>query len=291
MFYSRASGVDPPFLPNATSGELYQFVEWIHWVSSVLRVDNVESATKGVVMTNAILESLENGHYNVKDSATRYLNDYDSSVSFFVGHDSDLDNVATALGIRWKLEPPYRSGADNIGEYTPTPPGASMHFEYDLESGIVELSYLYPVFPIEETTNITSNLGNGGSIVMKKTPLVFSPLFNDMSGAVQISQEGQSTLISPTISTNKRGSLIALRQRLLSTLNKFPEATECYYKATNQSHLLLMSGKKVGPSLFVNNSTINVSFLPLDLIVMLLLSSFLALKVYARRIKIKVKDP
>lgn len=95
MFYSRASGVDPPFLPNATSGDVYQFVEWIHWVRSVLRVDNVESATKGVVMTNAILESLENGHYNVKGSATHYLNDYDSSVSFFVGHDTDLDNVGT----------------------------------------------------------------------------------------------------------------------------------------------------------------------------------------------------
>jgi len=166
-----------------------------------------------------------------------------------------------------------------------------MHFEYDLESGIVELSYLYPVFPIEETANITSNVDNGGSIVMKKTPLVFSPLFNDMSGAVKISQEGQSTLISPTIITNKRGSLTALRQRLLSALNKFPEATECYYKATNQSHLLLMSGKKVGSSFFVNNSTINVSFLPFDLIIMLLFSLFLALKVYERPIKVKVKDP
>lgn len=160
-----------PFFPNATSKDVYRFVEWIHWAGSVLRVDNVQSATKGVVMTNAILESLEHGCYNVKDSASRCIKEYDSSATLFVGHDSDFANVATALGIRWKLEPPYKSGTDDIGEYVPTPPGASMHFEYDLPTGELKLSYVYPLFPMDETDT---------DVVWKRVPLMFSPTLNDM---------------------------------------------------------------------------------------------------------------
>ena len=93
MFYSRAGGVDPTFMTNATSKDVYRFVEWIDWSASVLRVDNVQSATGGMVMTDAILKSLENGCYNVKGSASRCRHDDGSSATFFVGHDSDLTNV------------------------------------------------------------------------------------------------------------------------------------------------------------------------------------------------------
>lgn len=209
---------------------MYQIVEWIHCAGSVLRVDNVQSATKGVVMTNATLESLE------QDSASRCIKEYDSSATLFVGHDSDFANVATALGIRWKLEPPYKSGTDDIGDYVPTRPGASIHFEYDLPTGELKLSYVYPVFPMDETDT---------DVVLKRVPLMFSPTLNDMGGSVRISEKGLSTSISPTINSDKNSSLEALRQRLFSTLNRFPEASGCYLKATNQAHSLMLGGKGV----------------------------------------------
>ena len=88
--------------------------------------------------------------------------------------------IATALGIRWKLGPPYRSGIDSAGEYVPTPPGASMHFEYDLETGALDLSYLYPVYPLDDTDVDFS---------LKKAPLVFYPELNSIEGLVKVSQK------------------------------------------------------------------------------------------------------
>ena len=62
--------------------------------------------------------------------------------------------------------------------------------------------------------------------------------------SVRISEKGLSTSISPTINSDKNSSLEALRQRLFSTLNRFPEASDYYFKATNQSHSLMLGGGK-----------------------------------------------
>ena len=169
--------------------------------------------------------------------------------------------IATALGIRWKLGPPYRSGIDSAGEYVPTPPGASMHFEYDLETGALDLSYLYPVYPLDDTDVDFS---------LKKAPLVFYPELNSMEGLVKVSQKGLSTLISPTKHSDKSASLEALRKRLLSTLDEFPEATKCYYTASNQSYYIGLEKKRYSSLVSSDSKLDSIYTLPILLVMLLL---------------------
>jgi hypothetical protein len=240
-FYSRAGGIDPPFLPNATVKEVYQLLEWLVWERSVRDVDNVQAAVNGSVMAQAILQVLRTGHYNVQGSSDNGQVDgdqekYDASVTIFVGHDGDIDSLATALGLRWKLQPPYRSGEDGLGDYVDTPPGSTMHFEYDLETGEVGLSYLYPVYITEAVTS-AAGMALNASGILERTPMVFVPRHDTtMDGDVTIreSDDGKATVISAA-------GLDILGQRLLSTIEKFPQASECYYAVVNRSQTLVLS--------------------------------------------------
>ena len=197
----------------------------------MLGVDNVVSATKGLIMSNAILEALRYGHHNIPGSSTSRV-DTDivtsfSGATFIVGHDGDLDRVATALGARWILDSPYLS-SDSL-EYVPTPPGSAMHFEYDLDLHSVQLSYLYPVFPMANETTDNNIQMYGAKFNIEKTPLI---LLNDTNmdfNSLTISIENQATSITPlTKKSRKHIVLDELQKRLEDTLKKYPEAQECY---------------------------------------------------------------
>jgi len=270
MFFSRAGGVTPPFLPHATPEQVYKSIAWIHWMKSILDVDNVDSATRGVVMAQGILEALVNGHYwNGMDSLvdTRSSTptikeeeeeeEYDiTNIVFFVGHDSNLNQIATAFGLRWNLDVPYYNGNkdDNIDytEYIPTPPGSALHFEYDWNSEALEMSYLYPVFPLGDDDK---------EVRFETTAVNFNPPLDNMDGKIRISKLRQkSTLVIPTTTTTNKSnkgpmtetvvssaSLTVLQQRIDQTLERWPQAMDCYEKARNQSShssLLLLSSEQ-----------------------------------------------
>ena len=219
LFYSRAGGIDPPFLHKATLDSVYEILEWVHWSRSVLSVDNVEVATQGAVIAEAILQSLNGGHFGEDTCGS----DYDICATVFVGHDSTIDAVATALALRWKLKPPYRTGRDSIGEYVPTPPGGAMHFIHDESEGCLELAFIYPVF----------FSGKGSQWVLNKTGILESvpmTLKFPIEG-VTISRSSEiATLISSVDSFP-----FGMRKMMLSILTLYPGSYDCYKDILNST--------------------------------------------------------
>jgi hypothetical protein len=221
LFYSRAGDIDPPFLPKATLDDVYQALEWVHWSRSVLSIDNVEAATQGAVVADAILQSLQDGQYGGEYCA----DDYDVCATLFVGHDSTIDAVATALGLRWKLRPPYRSGRDSIGEYVPTPPGGAMYFMHKEQSDIVELAYLYPVYSSKKTS--AWKLNKTGSL--ESVPMALKLPIDSSTSA------GSSEL--STIVTFLHSFPGGMRERMHAILTTFPGATGCYQDIIDRTKL------------------------------------------------------
>jgi len=266
VIYSRASEVDPPFLPDMSTSDLYRLFAWIHWSRSVLHVGNVRSAISGTVIAKAILEALEYGSYHVPGSVAAPCNeDADACVTILVGHDGDIDSFATAFDLHWLLRPPYRSG--KAGEYYPSPPGSGIYIEYDLQSKVSKLSYLFP------------NFFPGEVPLIDCVPLVFnSPIRQELNSFFDLTKNNQTTSIIPL----RQGisSLEVLRDRLNILLRKYPEANDCYDKAVNRSH---HSGQSIlkSKSKLKYNSTVglNVSSLALVLLIVgILFSVFCYLK-------------
>ena len=198
-FFSRAGDIDAPFMPNATNDQIYSLLEWSSYKRSLLHVGNAHAAIKGAVMAETIFESLA----------------LENTVTVLVGHDDDLDDIATVLGLRWKLPPPYYC---RDAEYGPTPPGSALHFS--LDDNLVGMSFLYPVYfdsQHEQKVNVTG--------ILEAVPVLLL--------------DRQDTLL-PSISAGKmtllQGGLPALRQRLLSRLSVYNGATECYQGAVAAYH-------------------------------------------------------
>lgn len=136
-FYSRASGMDLPFLPSATDPEIYQLLEWADFIRSSERLNNIRYAKKGVVLVKSILEAISNRIENSPWTSSRL--DELITLTVFAGHDSDIDAVATALGLTWTLPTPYRKG------FLSSPPGSGILVStYD--DGTSSLAYVYPTF-------------------------------------------------------------------------------------------------------------------------------------------------
>jgi len=213
MFYSRASGIYHPFLQKATLEDVYQILEWVSWSRSVLSIDNVEVTTQGAVIAEFILKSMEGGQFGELSCP----DDYDLCATVLVGHDSTIDAVASALGLRWKLRPPYLSGKDSIGEYVPTPPGGGMHFMYNEQSDTLELSYLYPVY----FTGHESKWELNTTGILESVPMSLTlPIYNLTS---YINSSIETTVVSSLNSVRS-----SMRNRMFSILTQYPGSLDCY---------------------------------------------------------------
>jgi hypothetical protein len=230
MFYSRASGIQPPFLPNATRNEVYRLLDWVHWSRSVLYIDNVESVTEGAVLAQAVLEALETGKYNGGSSRSDHLDgamqedkdDYDIRITIIVGHDGNLNTLASALGVRWQLPAPYQSRRKD----SPTPPGSALHFSHDMDSASLEMSFLYPVFGIDWTLNNETG-------ILGCVPLSLVDSTSDaFSNAVKVDNDGATEIGA---SADGRSGVQLLREHLFSVLRVYPGAMECYDAAFSRT--------------------------------------------------------
>lgn len=200
MFYSRASGIDPPFLPSAPIQDVFQLLAWVHWSRSVLSVNNVHAATEGAPLAHAILERL----------SQKGTEQYDVKATFFVGHDSTLDSIATAFGLRWQVRPPYYQSSDFIA----TPPNSALHFAAD-DNDTVEIQFLYPTF--------LNGTGNSWNLVkndnLEYIPITFDP-------PIENAKIGNSSTL--LLGYNGRSGLENLKERAQSVLSTFPGSLECY---------------------------------------------------------------
>ena len=131
VFYSFASGAAYPLHRQPSTAEMYMLIAWQHWSRSVSRSFNPKYATVNAGLVHAVLSTLES------PTATAAL---------FIGHDGNLDGMATLLDLQWEA-PPYFGGPTLI----PTPPGSALRFR--IEDGAsgdrgarVEVSFVYPVF-------------------------------------------------------------------------------------------------------------------------------------------------
>ena len=187
IVYSCASGID--YWENVTPGDVYNLMAWEHWSRSVQNVGNNIAAASGGVLMARILRALNVNHQN--------------DVTFIIGHDGDLDAVATALDMSWTWPSPYHSA------YTPTPPGCGIHFSYDDSDEKIEISFLAPIFFSDRSLNLNT------SGILVEVPVKFGSFETNSRG-------GTATIVS---------SLDALRDRMLSTLRKYSGSMECFEAA------------------------------------------------------------
>jgi len=252
MFFSRATGgIEDVFLPDATLDDVYSTVEWANYIHRTQWIDNPQSVSVGVVMAETILKALES-----RDEA----GDYDTLVTIFSGHDSNIFAIGTALGLQWNLGPPYNRFGD-CAECEAAPPGSGMHFINDFESGKVGMSYVYPVY-LTDSKKGGSHYHHNSTGILETTPLVFKPNWIDGIGSSALSQDGTMTWIdsddaidrgwidSDDAVDSRSGGINVLKQRLQTSLENYPEAVDCYNIFSNRSDAL----ETVSVAMYVANN-------------------------------------
>jgi hypothetical protein len=196
IIYSRASGIDGNnFFTNVTVEEFYNLMAWVHWSRDVMYVKNGKAAAEGGVMMAKILQALSSS----SRSSSNHEEEYDAA--FIIGHDGDLNAVATALGITWTLPPPYHPG------YLPTPPGSALHFAYD--GNEVEISFIAPVLFADHTMTLNTS----GTLI--EVPVKFDSYDTECRG-------GSVTIVP---------SLYALKEQTRNSLSEYNGAMECFVAA------------------------------------------------------------
>ena len=108
-----------------TTEELYQLLGWQHWYRSVSEAFTAQAATANAVLLQRMLSAL--------------LQQPGPGTTIFVGHDGNLDGLATLLDAHWDA-PPYLGGA-----LLPTPPGRGMLLTYNRDTDAINASFVYPV--------------------------------------------------------------------------------------------------------------------------------------------------
>ena len=189
VFYSRASGIVGEYWANITVDEIYELVSWVHWERNVKDVGNNQAAASGAVLLARILQALRTDHAH--------------DATFIIGHDSDLDAVATALGISWDLPLPYRPG------YTPTPPGSGIHFAYD--GNEIEISFVVPTYFSGQKLHLNS------SGILSEVPVQF-----DKGDILAEIRDGTVTVLP---------SYEALRDHIIVVLGNYRGSMECFEAA------------------------------------------------------------
>jgi len=125
MVYAYAS--DLPFA-NVTEATASRFLAWQHWYRSVVDYTS-EKAVANTHLLRQMLSSLLN----------------QAKADIFVGHDGNLDAIAALLDLTWEA-PPFLGG-----NLLPTPPNSGLLFELDLDSDVVEISFVYRVYNTTDT--------------------------------------------------------------------------------------------------------------------------------------------
>ena len=152
LFYSRAGRIPEPFVPDMTFEEVYEILQVADIIRSMKRVDNVKAAKNGLVLAKSVLHAFQQQqqqqqqHEEVESNIIK--------VTIFVGHDTDIDHLATALGLRWELSKPYKHDAmtsvsddgTNIQQVA-TPPGSGIIFSKTDPSDTISMQYLFPTQP------------------------------------------------------------------------------------------------------------------------------------------------
>jgi len=198
LFYAKAGLEKQDFASHTTVEQVYQLLQFAHWVRSVLNVDNQWSATEGAVWAKILLTVLSKGSLY---DAPRPESD---SVTLFTGHDSDLNTFQTALGVTWD-PPEYQT----YPEFAPTPPVSGLHFVRDTETDEIQASFVYPVYHKEGFKYWKTDKSGP----MKRVPLLWKDIDSFES-------RDQVSAIP---------SLEELESHILSTLAKYPGALECFY--------------------------------------------------------------
>lgn len=220
LLYSRAGGIHPPFAPNATIPQVYRFLQWNHWYRSVVSVGNSHAATNGAFIARILLHVLEHGRYqhDRDDSGvlTPLISKQKHRVCIIVGHDGDLDAIATALDVQWELQEPYLSGSQ--GAYLPTPPMSGFHAARNVKNDEIRLSFLYPIFSTTRVKWVTNTSG-----ILERTPVLFNPdvdmvYFPDEKWTAIRADRG-------------RGSLSILRAHIEQVISRYTGAMDCFQSA------------------------------------------------------------
>ena len=206
LFYTRASAIS--FLPNATMSQVYELLEWAHWTRTVLDTRNVRAAIEGTVLAHAMLTALQKSNNDNDD-------DVDHAVTVLVGHDGNIDALATVLGIKWQLPLPYKHTDIT---FNPTPPGSAMYFSFNTAHEEMRLAYLYPVFDAGSSPRLSGSLHSA--------PMQFDP-----------------PIMNTTIQDNVTVvNFRELRSRIYYAIRHSPGAWECYQKAASRPSQLFNDG-------------------------------------------------
>jgi len=212
LMYSKASNLAFAISNNVTTNTIYQLLQYVHWSRSVANVNTPKSACEGAVHAVSLLSALRDGSY-YDDAKER--SDPKHRATILVGHDGDLDALATVLDARWILRAPYKSGPD--GAYRPTPPLSALHAAYNTRTGAITLALLYPVYSSSNKVDnddepwVTNETG-----VLESAAILGTPF--------SVNDDGTATLVP---------SLAALEHHLLNTLTQFHGAERCYQTALN----------------------------------------------------------
>lgn len=226
-FYSRASNVEPPFLPSASDEDVYDLVRAADYVNTVLRLDNSDAARRGVVLAKSMLGALRRRVAVPSRAASGGVARRDEvvAINVFVGHVSNINHVATALGIRWDLPPPYARGdEDHTGKILAVPPGSGIllsssheapHHGTSSTSGGdgVSMSYIVP-------TNLIGNNGTDGT-EHQTVPIYTIDTTRPELAVRDNDDRGESSLVT----------LSDLDRRLEATMERYPDLRPCYIDA------------------------------------------------------------
>eukprot|EP00797_Seminavis_robusta_P006198 Sro1411_g270410.1 n/a (331) ;mRNA; r:21166-22158 len=219
-FYSRAGNASQIFLPHMTNAELYQrLLPWVYWTRDVAQINNPREATFGAVWARALALILDQGHLHRTTDEDEDANSL-TTVTIVVGHDGDLDAIATALGVRWKAPPPYQPQS---AEYLVTPPVSGIHAKHTIRTGIpnrMDMSFLCPVYSMLEDDEQDDAWVWNSSGILEQSPLIWR---NSKTAARwKTSSDGVSTYLEG------ENVIDSLQQQVLQTLAPYTGATTCW---------------------------------------------------------------
>ncbi len=295
VFYSRASGLPKPFLPDASLKDVMKFAQWVSWTRSVLEVDNPNKAMKASTMGPAIIHALQTGKHRILGRQSEKSPSHDgdevyASMVIFVGHDGDLDTIASAFGLGWTLGPPYLDREHSqtnthFESILSTPPGAGFHFRYSVDDDSLSISYLYPAF-----FNFSNALNTTG--ILERTPVYLRSSFGsgdaDASFAVE-TDKVSNVLRIQTKTPASSNALDFLQSRLSKAVSSHLEADEmdCYSKTMEELRVLGPSCKSLPWSSSTTCTTIvsQEAFYRIGFYILLGLLAFLSAMTALRKIR------